>query len=695
MKSSWLALLIGLVCMLSAFRRGLFFDKDFYTLQWVLFGFAAVCLVYAITTRLLWIRTSGWALLPFSMALFYTVSTFMNPASVGGTIHEALRWTAYGCFLWLCVLYIQHRSHHRAVLNHILTASGLFILAGAWSGFYGLLDYPEIVQHASDERLSALGLRLSGYFQYANMFGAVMGAYLLYTMGGIVSPSSGQARSTTYLRIWLQAIPLVPYATAILLTESRGAWIAIGIGWMAGWICIAKAVKFNYALLSVLVLCAAGIAHFTIVSSIQSGPTSFPGIYSLIVISIILSMIIPLIVRLSMNRVVYLGSSAVIALGMLLFSFIIPATTTERVSGHYETANARAQFYNDAMTIISESPWAGSGGNSWGKLYTSYQSNPYVGSEVHSGYLDIWMDTGTVGGLLFIVMLLLFAVRVARRHSMLLAPLAVLFAHSAVDFDMSYGFFWILSFLWIALGGTDNLSLPRNHNAAEHFSFPWQKRATFALLLLLSAGIFYSVRMDAARFVISAVPGESLPTQAVRWWNSSNPLANRSGGAGGEPGLNQRQTALRLYPYSADDRLALAERLPKRKAIPLLKEGLRYEPRNPELHWQLGIAYSALGQMEAAEGEWQTAVESDPYDKRKQEQLIQLWYEAALQAGQRGEAEVARDYAVRSLDAYEAFAARARQADPEKKNDRLFFLTERAREAAIRTATRFQLPIPE
>ncbi|MGI6423707.1 MAG: O-antigen ligase family protein [Tepidanaerobacteraceae bacterium] len=49
------------------------------------------------------------------------------------------------------------------------------------------------------------------------------------------------------------------------------------------------------------------------------------------------------------------------------------------------------------MKIIKEYPILGTGGGGWKAIYQAYQSYRYFTTEVHSFFLQLWVETGTVG----------------------------------------------------------------------------------------------------------------------------------------------------------------------------------------------------------------------------------------------------------------------------------------------------------
>ncbi|MEK3863777.1 O-antigen ligase family protein [Paenibacillus sp. FSL H7-0716] len=108
----------------------------------------------------------------------------------------------------------------------------------------------------------------------------------------------------------------------------------------------------------------------------------------------------------------------------------------------------RALFYRDAWRLAAEAPWLGRGGETWRHAYLAAQSRPYVGSQVHNGYLDILLNVGFVGLAAILLMLLAAGWLLATKSPRLLPPFLVIVLHSVVDFDWSYGLFWLLLF-WL------------------------------------------------------------------------------------------------------------------------------------------------------------------------------------------------------------------------------------------------------
>ncbi|MFD2615632.1 O-antigen ligase family protein [Paenibacillus gansuensis] len=653
--------LVFLITLLAAaaFRRGLFFDRDGYALQIVIFLSAGAALIYSLKSRRPLFPALTWALLPLGMAVLYALKLGYHPASAGATINELLRWTFYGCFLWLAALYGQ-RPRGREAMNWLLPWVGIFVTGGAWLGFYGVLDFPNIVVYTDDRRLSEAGFRLSGFFQYANMLAAVLSALFLFHTAKL------SALRCYGWKLWLLALPQVPYVTALLLTESRGGWIAAAAGWIIGLMCTPARDKIRYAMFSLLPAVCAAVAYREILREMQMDML-YPGLPLLLSVTLAYSAAAVLgtlrVTAKPQSKPLILTS--ILLIGLVLFAAIVPDSTVQRAGGHYETAAARKLFYLDAWTMLQESPWTGGGGNTWANKYTRFQQQPYVGTEVHSGYIDILLDLGWTGFLFFIGMLFYFLYRIVRRSLWLAAPAVVLLLHAAIDFDMSFGFYWLFLFSMVAIGGTDVIAKPsefRNHPASA------KANVLIGLLLIgITAAGVYSVRFEAGQVALTSA----------------------------NPGEGSRFTALRYNPYDTANRLRLAERMPLEQGLRLLYDGLSYEPDRVSLLWKAGTMQAQLHRWHEAVPLLSRAVELDRYDTQKQEEYIQLLYQGALQLRSRGDEEQARQLAqaaVRSYLQYETLA-KALSELPNPANGRKFHLTQQASFLAEQCASVFGIPL--
>lgn len=633
--------------MYASYRSGLFFDRYWYKPHLLLYVAFMVWLLAVILKRGRSAPLPWHTLLPFGMGALYLLHLSVPTESVQGTIEQAMRWFSYGSFFVL-LLAFSRQPAFRVWLHYAFSAVGLFVGVGAFLGMYGVIDFQDIVQVTQDERLSSLGMRLAGFFQYANTFGAVMGAFLLYHLVCLARQETDRGFLHTASALLLIA-PLVPYGTAIMLTESRGAWLSLAIGWVLGFLLLRSEMRLRFASYSALTGCLAAVAYGGIVRE-YAHHVQHPGGLGLILFTAAgtaamfgLRIVID---RLPKHRLTatnparLLGLSvAVAAAGAIGLLLLLPGTAGERITGNYDTAASRTLFYKDALVMFRDAPLFGHGGDSWKMLFTSYERGPYVGSEVHSGYLEVLLDLGIVGALVFAAMLIVWALRLWRVNRFALPPLSLLFAHSVIDFDMSYGFFWLMA-LWLigsgmaegekegfaAIATEPAQRLPRR-NLLSH-------AVLAAAVVFVAAGGWFALHGECSRMELAA--GKAAESDADR-----------------DRHLN---AAVRLYPYDSSVRLQLAKRLSPVDARFVLEDGLTFEPRNVKLRWELGQVYADLEQMGEAAKCMGTAVQADRFDKEKQTRFIETLTQAAERQMSTGKPQLASELAEQAIEAYDSYA---------------------------------------
>ncbi|EXX86871.1 hypothetical protein BG53_05155, partial [Paenibacillus darwinianus] len=395
------------------------------------------------------------ALWPLLLSALFVLGLAFDPASTLGTWNGALRWAGYAAFLYTLETWFAGSRSSRP-FTAALQAAAAFIIWGSLAGWLGWFRFPDFVMVSGDARLTAVGARLAGYFQYANMLGAVLGALLLLQLVWLAGK-----RSDLPLIRRFAGLLAAPAMTALLLTESRGAWLAAAAGWAVGLAVHRGEERRGWALHSGWAVLAGASGYGLVVGAaadIWSAEGSGTGISApaLSETALLLSAAAiawlghELLGRMGQKTGARAGLSGWLAIAGLAVSAVyalyrvVGRSAAGRVIGHFETAAARRLFYEDGLALLRESPWIGYGGNSWRALHRAVQSRPYVGNEVHSGYLDMALNIGLPGLLVLLVFVGLIVLRVWRGERAGLAPLAVLLLHPAVDLDMSFGFYWLL-----------------------------------------------------------------------------------------------------------------------------------------------------------------------------------------------------------------------------------------------------------
>nr|WP_246628274.1 O-antigen ligase family protein [Paenibacillus oenotherae] len=482
--------------------------------------------------------------------------------------------------------------------------------------------------------------------QYPNAFAAVAAAYLIWSWGLLI-------RARTRICYLLAAIQGVPLALVLLLTESRAAWLAAGLGWLGGLAAARRTERVHWLLYSGWTLVAAGAAYrFVYGAGLRNGGHAAAGAAPEAVVAegaLLLACVLAgaggyylirsLAPRSSGRWRVWAAWGGWIA-GIGAMALLLPAVIQGRLGGYFDTLGARSMFYKDAIILIREAPLLGRGGDTWRMLFTQIQTYPYIGSEVHSGYLDIALDLGLVGLVLFGLVIGGLLRNVFLFDRMGLVPIGVLLLHAAVDFDMAYGCYWLLLFGWIAL-----YSKPAEAGGGTAAG-RWRRRA-------------------AVRGAAAASAAVIAVTAALCSWRFDAAVAHReaavyASGAGQAAAL---RAALGANPYWTRIRIELAELAPPQEQAALLAAGLRYEPQSVPLLRALGRVYAERGDVPQATAHLRLALRYDRYDRDNQTDAVVHMARLAQHMRAIGKASEARQAAQTALSFFEAFEAQGIDAE--------------------------------
>ncbi|CAH1222334.1 hypothetical protein PAECIP111892_05138 [Paenibacillus auburnensis] len=574
--------------------RGMFFAREMYGMLAVWFVLCA-----AIAASSIYInggyKSGGTAVKivlggPLLILVLYAFHLLHSPLSVQGTVNELLRWGLYASFAFFAFLCAGTRRGFRllAVVWHGL---GITISLSALLTVCGGLPLRFAVAYTASPEVSVTGARLGGLLQYPNAFGAVMAVFLLERMFALAPGEAaarhharGEHRAFRAARQPLRMLPLFPYAAALLLSESRGALLAAACA-------AAAALLWKRRLAAPLLAAGAAPVAAAALFYRQLARTGLaveplPGL--LLLAGFWAGALLAGLWLCRRSRLAAGGTRAAL---LLLAAALWTAAGTavlsqvrERISGPSATVSARGLMYRDAWKLAGEAPWLGQGGETWHSAYLATQSRPYVGSQVHSGYLDFLLNLG-IAGVAVLLLLLLAAVWMTGRDALrLLPPLLVIVLHAAADFDWSYGLSWLLLFLLLAMAhaesrqrvtavsGTHAVLLRPAFNRRAHIrGFMGVKRAGLRLILICICLTFswlsFQMRM-----------GEKLYSQAVR---TAEPAAQ----------ITLLRESLGWNPRDSKAAVVLAGLLPGEQGRDLLRSSLIYAPEDPGLHWALAGSY--------------------------------------------------------------------------------------------------------
>ncbi|MEK4477018.1 O-antigen ligase family protein [Paenibacillus sp. FSL R7-0048] len=492
--------------------RGLFFTEEMYPFLTLWFVLCCTCSLYYLVGVGAWRKSGGGAVsgitgvngvsegsegsevsgenkalrillsVPLIILSLYVIHWLREPLSSQGTMNEMLRWGLYASFALLVCFCAVNRVGRR-IVNVTWSMVGMFLSMSALLAVCGVVKLPFAVAYSNSAEVSATGVRLAGLMEYPNAFGAVMAVFLLERLFAVavyygepkksvnmlgarsvglgmecaeaerrskgaegVEAEQGKAGSTT--AALLRLLPLFPYTAALLLSESRGAWLT------AACACAAVLLWKRQLIAPLLAAGAAPVAAAALLyRQLARAGLAVEPVPGLLLLAGLWAGALLAGLWLCRRQRSAAGTAraamlALAAAGWTAAGIAVLLHVRERITGPSSTVSARGLFYRDAWRLAAEAPWLGRGGETWRHAYLAAQSRPYVGSQVHNGYLDILLNLGFVGLAAILLMLLAAGWLLATKSPRLLPPFLVIVLHSVVDFDWSYGLFWLLLF-WL------------------------------------------------------------------------------------------------------------------------------------------------------------------------------------------------------------------------------------------------------
>lgn len=281
---------------------------------------------------------------------------------------------------------------------------------------------------------------------------------------------------------------------------------------------------------------------------------------------------------------------------------------------------SRQGFWETSLRIARAFPVRGSGIGTFASIYPRFQRSGAYSQHAHNSYLEMFAETGLIGGLLFlaIVVLVLYAVVRALRTSqskdhkyvitaLLLGGLGFLL-HNLVDFDWYIPatalYFWAFCGLAVALGETGKSQAPQ---------VPSTRPSKLGKARLLLWGLALLLVLLLGRYFMSLSQADSF---------AENGRAALRAGAWDEAVFNLKK-AVERDPMEANYHSLLAQgyagqslesgnRNRLLKAIAEMKRAAQLQPAAPHFRGLLGTYYLSVGEARDALREWQKAKELAP-----------------------------------------------------------------------------------
>ncbi|MGQ8875067.1 O-antigen ligase family protein [Paenibacillus sp. TSA_86.1] len=708
------------ILMAGCMRRGLFNSADLYPVILMTGTIMMIFLVVYIggtlgkkhvdlgLVRVKSLHPEKWGYanvaFPVAMMLCYAIHGWTGSVSTQGSIHEMLRWSLLAMFALLVSLLAASEGGVRWLAFGWQLAGGMLVLSGILA-VCGVLPLPYGVMRIADLEISSAGARLGGLLQYPNAYGAIVGMYVLERLTAAAAVLAGRAVPAS--RLFAAVLPLMPAQAALLLSESRGAWLAAGCAAAAVFALQRRGARLPLLLaLAAPLACAAWL--YRQLAAAQLAPAPGPGLLALAGAWAAALLGTLLLCRLwhSGARAGRAAAVAATVLAGIAAALMAAASTAERFAAGVGTGASRLQIWRDALQLWSEAAWLGHGGETWRNMLRAIQSSPYVGGEVHSGLLDLALDTGLIG-IALIAGWLLITLHSIRRFAPRLLPTVLVFVlHGAVDFDWSYSLSWML-FIWLAAWA---VALRTEAESASTQPFTNRSAAGASLAPYPSIDSAYMVMTEAPTVKPSSMPR---PSQRYAYHHTLRAICSRLvqvkryiatfllacwlGGTvcmtaryawadmqyryalaepiGTTTSVEHLKSAYRLNPTRPDLVIALARTLPQAEAKPILLDGLSRSPKDSDLYLQLGRLASHSGEGKQAGKYFITATALNRYDVDTWRTSLYWMEHAAMREISEGQIREGRQTAVIGIQMLECYRELATQVNSKRmRNDRRFLL---------------------
>lgn len=461
------------VLLILPFQRGSFFEKEIMPMELAIYSIFIVWTIYKIIQRQSIQLNSFMAIGMCILAVAYMLPAFLGyAANKTDAVNYVMRYAAY-LAVFLIASDITKTKNGLKVWIYTIAVLGMAV------AFLGI-DSLAGGQIGTNLKFFDIGLnqymRLNGVFQYANTTGMVLGM-IFFVLLAVSILSDYKLEKIICSGFMFVAL------SGLMLTVSRGAIILMPLVYIALLILIPdKSKKIELVLTTVAPILISLILYqpFQKASPVISPDAgSVSKVWTLAIIGIVVAAIVTFLLLLLTNllnkvseKVYNIAFISLIALVILAvagiwftgaYTKIIPQQLLDRFTSGQGTSG-RTDFYRDGFRVLKDRWLLGAGGGAWNSLYRTYQSYDYGSTEAHNLLLQVWIETGLIGIIAFIVVILAalktyYDSRKAKENTdvsiLILAITIYAIGHSMIDFNFSY--FSIPVMIFLLLGALDGI----------------------------------------------------------------------------------------------------------------------------------------------------------------------------------------------------------------------------------------------
>ncbi len=257
-----------------------------------------------------------------------------------------------------------------------ITAVVAVALFAAVTGILQVVLHPNLLGLASFAGRFGEGGRITSFLGNPNMVAAVVGFTLPF-------PLFASRHLVTDRGRWMAFGTLVVFCVALLLTFSRGAWLAVVVG------LVVSLLVLDWRALRTLII-AVGVAWVVTIVMPRN----------LLVAEADLPIYFP-----------ETGTPSIID------------STIDRLDEVYERRDLRMRFIREGIPIVLDNPWLGVGPGRYGgaasaivpsPVYEEYGAGLYGFRTIHNFWLHLFGEVGVIGGLVFVAAIFLLWLRFVR-----------------------------------------------------------------------------------------------------------------------------------------------------------------------------------------------------------------------------------------------------------------------------------------
>lgn len=468
-----------IILFILPFPRGLFFEKEIMPVQLAIYIVFILWTAYKIVNKQKFQLNSYLAIGACILPIAYMLPTFLGYAvNKTEAINYVFRYIAYFA-VFIIVSDMTKSILQLKIWLYAIMLSGL----GA-----ALLGIDSLAGGSIGQSLgfvpASIGFqfnRLYGVLQYPNTTGMHFGLIFFILVG--ISMLSDKK----YIKSICSGLMFI-MLTCLMLTLSRGAILFMPVIYILLIIFLPNKNNRIELVLTTIAPIIITLILYPILQSVSPIINADSGIASKVWIFTVLGIIATILISFGLlnltdrlNKIsgksynigiAVLAIILIIALAIIWFSGlytkIIPQELLDRFfNADTGSTSGRTDFYRDGFRAIKDYWLLGGGGGAWNSIYRSYQSYAYSSTEAHNMLLQVWLETGLLGilGYLFVLIAAIKTYIDCRKSNysilsvvILLSTIIYALAHSMIDFNFSYFSIPLIVFTLLgALNGISNI----------------------------------------------------------------------------------------------------------------------------------------------------------------------------------------------------------------------------------------------